>query len=83
MLPPAYPTAVLSTPGSSQKSRSAPQKQPMATTTCSAPGGNGGVNDVPRTRCGATTGIGSGRPGRTAAGSGIEGVIHGNRTTEA
>src|SRR6059058_3854125 len=49
--PPAYPTAVVYTPGACQNTRSAPQKQPMPTTACSSPAGNGGAIGVPSTKC--------------------------------
>src|SRR5665648_992936 len=44
-----YPTAVVTTPGSVQKMRSAPQKQPIATYRTCVPSGQGPSIDVPST----------------------------------
>src|SRR4051795_4370321 len=52
--PPAEPTDVVQTPGVSQKTRSAPQKQPMPTSSQSMPSGNGGTRGLPAsTSCSA------------------------------
>src|SRR3954453_23756724 len=43
--------------------RSAPQKQPIPTITCSKPSGNGGFSGVPSTAWRSATGISSSQPG--------------------
>src|SRR6266508_4410215 len=53
--PPAYPTAVVQTPGMSQKNSSAPQKQPVPNHTSSYPSGAGAVCGVPSTMFSAGT----------------------------
>jgi hypothetical protein len=57
------------TPFSFQNSRSAPQKQPMPTTSCSICSGNGGVSGVPSTSWLDGTGIGVSRPGSARSGA--------------
>src|SRR5919112_3408206 len=68
-MPPWYPTAVVTTPGTCQKIRSAPQKQPIATYSTCVPSGQGPFSGVPRTACVAGTGYGVvARPGRASSG---------------
>src|SRR3954468_22705855 len=50
--------------------RSAPQKQPMPTTSCSRPSGKGGSSGVPSTSWRDGTGILASRPGSASPGSG-------------
>src|SRR5439155_5816801 len=70
--PPAYPTAVVYTPGICQKSRSAPQKQPSANTAVSIPSWNGAINGVPSTSCrSGTSNARSSRPGNASSGETI------------
>src|SRR5690242_19634102 len=69
--PPAYPTAVTTTPGVSQNLRSAPQKQPIPNTACSVPSGKGGCSGRPFTAWCSGTGIDSSRPGRASAAVGM------------
>src|SRR5665213_748539 len=52
----------MKTPGTCQKTRSAPQKQPMPTTIDSNPAGNGGASGVPSTKWRSATGICVSRP---------------------
>ena len=47
--PPAYPACVETTPSCCHSFRSAPQKQPMPTISCSRPAGNGGAMGWPLT----------------------------------
>src|SRR6059036_3347244 len=54
-------------PGACQKTRSAPQKQPIPTTACSSPSGNGGAIGVPSVSCRSGTRIGSSRPGSASS----------------
>src|SRR5436309_3893416 len=54
-------------PGACQKTRSAPQKQPIPTTACSSPSGNGGAIGVPSVSCRSGTRIGSSRPDSTSS----------------
>src|SRR3954463_12850851 len=70
--PPAYPTAVEYTPGSSQNLRSAPQKQPMPNCASCRPAGNGALSGCPFRKWRSGTGIGLARPGSTlSAGSSL------------
>src|SRR5512133_4338842 len=55
-------------PSACQKTRSAPQKQPMPTTSCSMPSGNGGCSGVPSTSCRSGTCIACSRPGSASSG---------------
>src|SRR5919112_6152045 len=67
-MPPWYPTAVVTTPGSCQKIRSAPQKQPIATYSTCVPSGHGPFSGVPRTACVSGTGYGvADRPGSASS----------------
>src|ERR687887_139017 len=59
------------TPGASQNLRSAPQKQPMPNTACSAPCGKGGWRAASSTWCLAGTGIFCARPGSAVSRVGI------------
>ena len=68
--PPEYPTDVETTPGTFQKSFSAPQKQPIPNSAISVPAGYGGRRAEPRTACLAGTGISVGRPGRISSAEG-------------
>ena len=56
--------------GVSQNTRSAPQKQPMPTTSVSRPSGNGPFSGVPRTSCAGGTCISASRPGSASSGVG-------------
>src|SRR5699024_4230514 len=67
--PPAYPTAVVHTPSSSQSTRSAPQKQPKTSVMVSSPSGYGGVMGFPVTMLDGATGIGVDRPGSAESAS--------------
>ena len=67
MIPPAYPTDVEITPGSRQKIRSAPQKQPIPKTATCAPSGHGPFSGVPSTVCRGATGISTSRPGSASS----------------
>lgn len=71
MYPAEYPTAVLTTPGSVQNLRSAPQKQPMPNTAVSVPAGNGGRIGAGSTKWRGGTGIGVARPGSASSGRGM------------
>ena len=70
--PPAYPTAVVTTPGSFQKSFSSPQKQPSPKTAVFVPSGHGPAIGVPRMVWMPGSTIGSERPGRASAAVGID-----------
>ena len=70
--PPAYPTAVVTTPGSCQKSFSSPQKQPRPKTAVFVPAGHGPARGVPRTRWMPGVMIGDDRPGRDSEGEGMD-----------
>src|SRR4051794_10176554 len=59
--------------------RSAPQKQPMPTTSDSKPSGNGGVIGVPSTSCRSGTGIAASRPGSASSGATSSDVWRWNR----
>src|SRR5450631_2197441 len=62
-----YPAAVVTTPGSCQKMRSAPQKHPIATYSTSVPDGQGPSIDVPSTSWRSRmSGRGLRRPGRAS-----------------
>ena len=66
------PTAVVYTPGASQKMRSAPQKQPMPKTARSVSSGKGGSSGVPSTKWRSGTANGRvSRPGSASSGSGM------------
>src|SRR4249920_3287444 len=47
--------------------RSAPQKQPRATTICSVPAGKGGMSRAPLTKCASGTAILVARPGSASS----------------
>src|SRR4051812_3364158 len=57
-------------PGSSQKSFSAPQKQPIPNSARSVPSGKGGSSGVPSTKWRSGTTIFSSRPGSASSGAG-------------
>ena len=67
-------------PASCQNRRSAPQKQPMPTTSCWKPSGNGPLSGVPSTSWLAGTGISVSRPGSARSGS-IIFIFSRNRNT--
>src|SRR5215475_10110445 len=54
-------------PGTFQKTRSSPQKQPIPKSASSVPSGNGGVRRAPLTKCFSGTGMGVARPGSASS----------------
>jgi CIC family chloride channel protein len=73
--PPWYPTAVVMTPGISQKIRSAPQKHPIATNTVSEPVGWGPSIDESFTKWTPEIVTGSERPERALSAVGMAEVL--------